>query len=431
MRSYSRHHFQVLAGVVFYLCLGIAAGSLACIAVPLPVTAQSKKAPAVTRQKYIFLLPDGFKGWICVDFGIAGAAHLPREGDALVVRPRQGEVLSTSDSDKSAVPVLDGEAWVEVNGERRPLPNDVTLQPGFSRIGPNEPTQRECAFAGTLEEKEAADDRAPGFESPSEDGQHIPTEERMALEALYNSTDGDHWTHHGGWLGPEGTECKWHGITCATPGEPAHVTHIELSENNLSGVLPEALAGLDHLEEINIVLNHLSGKLPDTLIKKWLSGSLWIIAEPSAFTDVSEVDYESGSISILCAKDRFILRSDGTAKLFTEKCRHKTPQDRVTYCEVKEGRVFGDTLGVLAALLEKNRFYSLRRKYSRPVTDTFIDSLRVVRGEKTYEFEEIAGGSPYELWVIEGFITGLEAGIDWEKTTSISKCPAWGKGRVP
>jgi hypothetical protein len=431
MRSPSRHHFQVLAGVVFYLCLGIAAGSLASFAVPFPVAAQSRKAPAVTRQKYIFLLPDGFKGWICVDFSIAGAAPLPREGDVLVVRPRQGEVLSTSDSGNAAVPILYGEAWLEVNGERRPLPKDLTLQSGPSRIGPNEPTQRECAFFGTLEEREAAGDHAPGFESLSEDHQHIPMEERMALEALYRSTDGDHWTHHGGWLGPEGTECKWHGITCATPNEPAYVTHIELSENNLSGDLPEALAGLDHLEEINIVLNHLSGKLPDTLIRKWLSGSLWIIAEPSAFTDVAEVDYESLSVSILCANDRLILRSDGTAKLFTEKCRNKTSQDRVTYCEVKEGRVFGGTFGTLSALLEKNRFYSLRRKYYRPVTDSSIDSLRVVRGEKTYEVEEYAGGSPYEFWVITGFITGLEAGIGWEKTTSISKCPAWEKGRVP
>jgi hypothetical protein len=209
------------------------------------------------------------------------------------------------------------------------------------------------------------------------------------------------------------------------------VTHIELSENNLSGALPEALSALTHLEEIDIVLNHVSGKLPDAMIKKWLSGSLWIIAEPSAFTDVSEVDYESLSTSVLCEKDRIILRSDGTAKLFTEKCRNRTPQDRVTYCEMKEGRIFGDTFGTLAVLLEKNQFYSLRRKYYRSVTDSSIDSLRVVRGVKTYEVVEYAGGSPYELWIIAGFINGLEVGVDWDKTKAIPKCPFWEKGRVP
>jgi len=50
-------------------------------AAPL-VAAQSKESPTYT--KFVFLLPDGFSGWVCVDFGIAGAAPLQREGDALV-----------------------------------------------------------------------------------------------------------------------------------------------------------------------------------------------------------------------------------------------------------------------------------------------------------------------------------------------------------
>jgi hypothetical protein len=431
MRSFSSHSIRKFAAIVFvFLRLGLAVSLLAWMAVSPPAAAQSKKGPVGTPRKFIFLLPDGFRGWICVDFGIAGAAPLPREGNALVIRPRQGEVLSTSDK-AAPVPILFGEAWLEVNGERRSLPKDVTLQSGLSRSGPSERTERECAFVGTLDEREAAGESAPGFESLSQDQQLIPIEERRALEALYKSTDGDHWTHHVGWLGPEGTECPWHGITCATSHHPDHVTHIELSENNLSGVLPESLSALTHLEEINILLNHVSGKLPDNLIKKWLSGSLWIIGEPSAFTDVSEVDYESLTTSVLCAKDRIILRSDGTAKLFTERCRNKTPQDRATFCEVKEGRIFGETFGTLAVLLEKNRFYSLRRKYYRSVTDSFIDSLRVVRGGKTYEVVEYAGGSPYELWIIAEFITGLEVGVDWEKTTSSPTCPLWEKGRVP
>jgi hypothetical protein len=44
---------------------------------------------------------------------------------------------------------------------------------------------------------------------------------------------------------------------------------------------------------------------------------------------------------------------------------------------------------------------------------------------------EYAGGGPYDLWIITGFISGLETGLDWEKTTSIPKCPVWEKGKVP
>lgn len=433
----------------------VAASSLVWFSASIPLAAQSKKSKA--PQEYVFLLPEGFKGWVCVDFNISGAAPLPREGTAAVIRPRPGEVLATSDSRIQSV--FYGEAWIETNGQRRPLPKGVTLEPGVSRIGPNEPTQRDCAFVGTEDEREMAGDTAPGFEKRFQEQQHIPPEERDALEALYKSSEGDHWTHRMRWLGPEGTECTWHGVTCAPtykanddsthvigidlfqnnlsgsfPEALAHLTHLErldLSENNLSGPIPEALGGLTQLNSISIHGNNFSGQLPDPLIKKWLTGLLEIIAEPSAFTDVSEVDYESAGTSLLCSRDRIVLRSDGTAKLFAKKCRNKTPQDRATYCEVKEGRIFGQTFGALATLLDKNRFYSLRKEYSRSITDTYIDSLRVTRAGKTHEVVEIAGGSPYELWIIEGFVTGLEADVEWGKTMSTPTCPAWEKGSIP
>jgi len=411
------------------LRLGLVAISLLWLPAPSFAAAQSRIPPVIRPQKFLILLPEAFRGWMCVDFGVAGAPLLPREGNARVIRPRQGEVLTTSD--KSGIPDIFGEAWIEANGQRRPLPDDVAIQSGISQFQSGNPTERVCAFVGTLDEREAAGDSAPGFGNDSRPSVRISMEERKALEALYKATDGDHWKHHVSWLGPEGTECTWHGITCGSPYDPPGVIDIELSENNLSGDIPDALAGLTQLESVNIAGNKLSGKLPDALLKKWLSGSLWIVADPPAFTDVSEVDFESASTSILCSRDRIILRSDGTATLYSEKCRDRTPQDRATFCEVKHGRVFGDEFGTLAALLERNRFYSLKPKYSRSVTDVGFSSLRVVRGEKTYEVEEYAGGSPYEFWVITGFIGGLMGRDYWDSTTKIAKCPRWAKGRIP
>jgi hypothetical protein len=112
--------------------LVLAASMLIWVVTPSLLTAQSKESPDSTT-KFIFLLPDGYKGWTCVDFGVVGAPPLPRERDALVIRPRQGEVLSTSD--KPHALFLYGEAWFELNGERRPLPNDMTVQAGTSRTG--------------------------------------------------------------------------------------------------------------------------------------------------------------------------------------------------------------------------------------------------------------------------------------------------------
>ena len=42
----------------------------------------------------------------------------------------------------------------------------------------------------------------------------IPTAERDALIALYNSTDGANWSDSTNWLGAVGTECTWYGVSC-------------------------------------------------------------------------------------------------------------------------------------------------------------------------------------------------------------------------
>ncbi|HTC65267.1 MAG TPA: hypothetical protein VK709_20675, partial [Candidatus Saccharimonadales bacterium] len=118
----------------------LAALLLTCIAVPLSIGAKTKPSPTKKPLKFIYLLPEGFKGWICVDFGIAGAPPLPREGNALVIRPRQGEVLKTSDTSTSYS--LYGEGWIEIRGRRIPLPNGMTVQEGVINNGTTEHIKR-------------------------------------------------------------------------------------------------------------------------------------------------------------------------------------------------------------------------------------------------------------------------------------------------
>ncbi|MBW3563813.1 MAG: hypothetical protein KY459_03720 [Acidobacteria bacterium] len=42
----------------------------------------------------------------------------------------------------------------------------------------------------------------------------IPSSERQALLALYDSTDGEIWIDDTNWRGPAGTECTWAGVVC-------------------------------------------------------------------------------------------------------------------------------------------------------------------------------------------------------------------------
>ncbi len=82
----------------------------------------------------------------------------------------------------------------------------------------------------------------PGFcESVSE----IPTAECEALEAFYNSTDGDNWTDNTGWLATI-TPCSWYGVTCSG----GQVTKLELMANNLNGSIPPQIVNLTALEEL-------------------------------------------------------------------------------------------------------------------------------------------------------------------------------------
>jgi len=102
---------------------------------------------------------------------------------------------------------------------------------------------------------------------------NIPAIERAALIALYESTDGKHWSHRSGWKTPPlaadgfslpGTEGNWHGITCNSTN--TSVQGIYLSSNNLNGSLPPELGNLTQLERLEIKHNYyLSGSIPPEL----------------------------------------------------------------------------------------------------------------------------------------------------------------------
>jgi hypothetical protein len=385
--------------------------------------AKAQAPPADASKPIIFLLPDGFRGWACTDFGVAGAPPLPREGDALIIRPGPGGVLATSDqareSDEWAT------AWYEVNGQRWPLPKDVYLRRQAGGSDGKKPVGRHCAFFGTEDDSDAAED-PPGYPAFPRPAQGVSREERQALVALYEATDGSHWTHRVGWLGPPGTECKWHGVVCgSSSGGPPVVTALDLSENNLVGAVPAAVGQLTHLEDLLLFGNRLSGRLPEPSIRRWLSGPLWISADAPILTDVSEIDFESWATSLLCERHRIELRSDGRAVLFTKRCRNATPGDRITFCEVKAGRVWPDEFARLGWLLEKNGFFGLTGEYNRNVSDSGFENTRVTRDGKVHAVRNYAGAAPVELWVVQRAIEGVAQSVEWEKTTTQPECPLW------
>lgn len=244
--------------------------------------------------------------------------------------------------------------------------------------------------------------------------------------ALYQATDGSHWTRHERWLGPAGTECEWQGVTCAPNSDGSMVVEaLDLGDNNLVGVVPESFGQLIHLEWLLMWGNRLRGMLPDSLIQRWLSGALEISAEEPLLTDVSTIDFESSSSSVLCAKHRILLRADRIVTLFTERCRHATSNDRATFCEVKEGHLWRGEFAKLGWLLQRNSFFALQPEYSRNVTDATFESTRATRGGKSYEVVNYAAAGPFGLWSVQRAIEGEAINAEWDKTSTRAKCPRW------
>ena len=83
----------------------------------------------------------------------------------------------------------------------------------------------------------------------------------MALKVLYEVTDGANWTNNADWLSDKPLG-EWFGVTTDANGR---VTHLELANNGLSGVLPSSLGDLTHLQELVFFNNALSGALPSSL----------------------------------------------------------------------------------------------------------------------------------------------------------------------
>ena len=86
-------------------------------------------------------------------------------------------------------------------------------------------------------------------------------EDRKALEALYNATGGASWSNSANWLSDEPLG-EWRGVSTNADGR---VTALLLSENNLTGAIPPALAALDALTRLDLYSNNLSGSIPADL----------------------------------------------------------------------------------------------------------------------------------------------------------------------
>jgi len=153
----------------------------------------------------------------------------------------------------------------------------ATVNYGFT--GTATPTLDGYAFTPDHADYANVTDNAMGQDYAAVSTSALPTLEREALIALYNSTNGDGWTDNSGWKSPPlhtdgfsmpGTEGMWFGITV----ENSHAKKITLFNNNLTGVLPTQIGNLTSVSEFILGMNALSGNIPGEIGDM---SNLWII----------------------------------------------------------------------------------------------------------------------------------------------------------
>lgn len=260
----------------------------------------------------------------------------------------------------------------------------------------------------------------------------IDKAERAALVALYRNTGGERWENKQGWLGPEGSECSWFGVTCSVTGisdEPydPHYTvfSLELQENNLTGSLPEELNNLKNLDMFFLWRNHLVGSLPTGIRTQWQNGPLRIIGYAGQFTaQITEITLTTRSVE-WCGDLVATIRADGSVTQRVARCRAIQGKEELErYCEVKTGRanLFAQDVDRLAYQLETSGFFALDAEYWRNMTHGGTTIIEVERGGKRKKVVNFGAFGPQSLWIAERLIEGILAETTWESTTEEKDC---------
>jgi YVTN family beta-propeller protein len=138
---------------------------------------------------------------------------------------------------------------VVIDGVSNTIVNSVSVDSGIWRIATDGVTPR--AYTAN---------RNAGTVTLLGEPEPLPLEQRLALVAFYESTNGANWNDNSNWLVGDPCENDWYGLSCDVFGST--ITGIDLVNNHLSGSLAAELEDLPDLQTLTLSDNMLSGAIP-------------------------------------------------------------------------------------------------------------------------------------------------------------------------
>jgi hypothetical protein len=137
------------------------------------------------------------------------------------------------------------------------------------------------------------------------------------------------------------------------------------------------------------------------------------IINPLPKPTITEITLERTVCYGFCPIYKVILRSDNTATYIGMKFVER----QGTY------KAYISGFEHLAKIIEARKYFSLRNRYTKPVTDMPSAITSVVRNGKRKTVDNYGNSGPIELWEIETLIDGLIANARWEKVSNSSPKP--------
>ena len=94
---------------------------------------------------------------------------------------------------------------------------------------------------------------------PVDASAQVLEQDSLALVALYNSTNGPNWDIQFNWL--QAPVAMWEGVEVSD----SRVTKLDLSDNGLTGELPNEIGNLTKIRLLWLNKNQLSGQIPPAI----------------------------------------------------------------------------------------------------------------------------------------------------------------------